>query len=211
MFELIKAGGWLMLPIILSSVLATAIVIERLWSLRREKVAPRNLLPQVWKWFKDGELDSNKLKQLRQNSPLGEILAAGLANARQGREVMKESINEAASKVVHELEKYLNALGTVAAVAPLLGLLGTVIGMIDVFTVIMLEGSGNAAILAGGISKALITTATGLSVAIPAVIFHRFLVRRVDELVVMMEQDATRLVEVVQGERKVDFSEGKAQ
>ncbi len=204
---MIKAGGLLMLPIILCSVLAMAIVIERLWSLRREKVSPRNLLPQVWKWYKDGELTSDKLKELRRMSPLGEIMAAGLANARHGREIMKESINEAASKVVHELERYLNALGTVAAVAPLLGLLGTVIGMIDVFTVIMLEGSGNAAILAGGISKALVTTAAGLSVAIPAVIFHRFLVRRVDELVVMMEQDATRLVEVVQGERKVDFNE----
>ncbi|WP_281646982.1 MotA/TolQ/ExbB proton channel family protein [Parendozoicomonas sp. Alg238-R29] len=208
MFELIKAGGWLMLPIVLCSVLATAIVIERLWSLRREKVAPKNLLPQVWKWFKDGDLTNDKLKELRRNSPLGEIMAAGLVNARHGREIMKESIDEAASKVVHELERYLNALGTVAAVAPLLGLLGTVIGMIDVFTVIMLEGSGNAAILAGGISKALVTTAAGLSIAIPAVIFHRFLIRRVDELVVTMEQDATRLVEVVQGERKVDFSEG---
>ena len=206
-FELIKAGGLLMLPIVLCSMLATAIVIERLWSLRREKVAPKNLLPQVWKWFKDGELNSDKLKELRRNSPLGEVMAAGLANARHGREIMKESINEAASKVIHELERYLNALGTVAAIAPLLGLLGTVIGMIDVFTVIMLEGSGNAAILAGGISKALVTTAAGLSVAIPAVIFHRYLVRRVDELVVTMEQDATRLVEVVQGERKVDFKE----
>ena len=206
-FELIKAGGLLMLPIVLCSMLATAIVIERLWSLRREKVAPKNLLPQVWKWFKDGELNSDKLKELRRNSPLGEVMAAGLANARHGREIMKESINEAASKVIHEMERYLNALGTVAAIAPLLGLLGTVIGMIDVFTVIMLEGSGNAAILAGGISKALVTTAAGLSVAIPAVIFHRYLVRRVDELVVTMEQDATRLVEVVQGERKVDFKE----
>ncbi|MTI14681.1 MotA/TolQ/ExbB proton channel family protein [Sansalvadorimonas verongulae] len=196
-----------MLPIVLCSMLAMAIVIERFWALRREKVAPKNLLPQVWKWFKDGDLNNDKLKELRRNSPLGEIMAAGLANARHGREIMKESIDEAASKVVHELERYLNALGTVAAIAPLLGLLGTVIGMIDVFTVIMLEGSGNAAILAGGISKALVTTAAGLSVAIPAVIFHRFLVRRVDELVVTLEQDATRLVEVVQGERQVDFKE----
>ncbi len=208
MFELIKAGGWLMLPIILCSVLSTAVVIERLWSLRREKVAPRHLLAQVWRWFKDGELTSQKLKALRQNSPLGEILAGGLANARHGREIMKESIDEAASKVIHDLERYLTALGTVAAVAPLLGLLGTVIGMIDVFNVIMLQGSGNASVLAGGISKALITTAAGLSVAIPSVVFHRFLMRRVEELVVAMEQDATRLVEVVQGERQVDFGEG---
>nr|WP_283777726.1 MotA/TolQ/ExbB proton channel family protein [Sansalvadorimonas sp. 2012CJ34-2] len=197
-----------MLPIILCSVLAMAIVIERLWSLRREKVAPRNLLPKVWKWFKEGNLNNERLRELRKNSPLGELLAAGLANARHGREIMKESIDETASKIIHDLERYLTALGTIAAIAPLLGLLGTVIGMIDVFTVIMLEGSGNAAILAGGISKALITTATGLSVAIPSLIFHRYLVRRVDDLVVAMEQDATRLVEVVQGERKVEFTEG---
>ncbi len=206
-FELIKAGGLLMLPIILCSVVAVAIVIERLWFLRRAKIAPVNLLAQVWRWYKDGVLGNVRLKELRKQSPLGEIMAAGLVNARHGREVMRDSVQEAASKVVHEMERYLNTLGTVAAVAPLLGLLGTVIGMIDVFTIIMLEGSGNASILAGGISKALITTAAGLSVAIPSVIFHRYLVRRVDELIVIMEQDATRLVEIVQGQRQVDFSE----
>ena len=208
MFELVKAGGWLMLPIILCSIIATAIVIERFWTLRAAKVAPGNLLAQVWKWIKGNELDGRRLAQLRTHSPLGEILAAGLGSAKYGREIMKESIDEAAGKVIHELEKYLNTLGTIAAVAPLLGLLGTVIGMIDVFTVIMLQGSGNAAVLAGGISKALITTAAGLTVAIPSVIFHRFFTRRVDELVVVMEQEATRLVEVVQGERKVDYTEG---
>ena len=209
MFELIKAGGWLILPIILCSVVAMAIVIERLWVLRRSRVAPRDLLPRVWKWYKDRELDNERLKELRASSPLGEILATGLANARHGREIMKESINEAASKVVHEMERFLNTLGSIAAIAPLLGLLGTVIGMIDVFTVLMLEGSGNVAVLAGGISKALITTAAGLSVAIPAVFFHRYLSRRVDDLVVMMEQDATRLVEAVQGERENEFTEGQ--
>ena len=207
MFELIKAGGWLMLPIVLCSVVATAIIIERMWILRRERVAPARLLPRVWKWYRGGQLNNARLKELRQQSSLGEVLATGLVNARHGRDIMKESIGEAASKVIHDLERNLNALGTIAAVTPLLGLLGTVIGMIDVFTMIMLEGSGNAAILAGGISKALITTASGLSVAIPAVIFHRFLVRRVDELVVTMEQDATRLVEAVQGERQAEFVE----
>lgn len=208
MFELLKAGGWLMLPIILCSIMATAIVIERFWTLRATRVAPGNLLAQVWKWIRNSELDSRRLAQLRTHSPLGEILAAGLGGARYGREIMKESIEESAGRVIHELERYLNTLGTVAAVAPLLGLLGTVIGMIDVFTVIMLQGSGDTAVLAGGISKALITTAAGLTVAIPAVVFHRFFTRRVDELVVVMEQEATLLVEVIQGERKVDYTEG---
>lgn len=200
MFELVKSGGWLMLPIILCSIIAMAIVFERFWTLRIAIVAPDNLLAQAWEWIKDNEFDGNRLADLRRHSPLGELLAAGLGSAKYGREIMKESIDETAGKVIHELEKYLSTLGTIAAVAPLLGLLGTVIGMIDVFAVIMLQGSGNAAVLAGGISKALITTASGLSVAIPAVIFHRFFTRRVDELVVVMEQEATRLVEVVQGE-----------
>lgn len=204
MWELISAGGWLMLPIILSSVIAVAIVLERLWALRSSRVAPPSLLGQVWRWIKDGQLDAARLKSLRADSPLGEILAAGLANTRHGREVMKESIQEAATKVIHELERYLNTLGTIAAITPLLGLLGTVIGMIDVFTALMLQGSGNTAVLAGGISKALITTAAGLTVAIPALFFHRFFIRRVDELVVAMEQEATKLVEAVQGQRELD-------
>ena len=148
-------------------------------------------------------MDANRLKSLRSGSPLGEVLAAGVANAHHGREVMKECIQEAATKVSHVLERYLSTLGTIAAVSPLLGLLGTVIGMIDVFNAVMLQGTGNTAVLAGGISKALITTAAGLTVAIPALFFHRFLVRRVDELVVAMEQEATKLVEVIQGQREL--------
>lgn len=206
MWELISAGGWLMLPIVLSSVVALAIVFERLWALRSSRVAPANLLGQVWRWIKDGQLDATRLKALRADSPLGEILAAGLANTRHGREIMKESIQEAATKVIHELERYLNTLGTIAAITPLLGLLGTVIGMIDVFTAVMVQGTGNTAVLAGGISKALITTAAGLTVAIPALFFHRFFMRRVDELVVAMEQEATKLVEVVQGSRDAEPS-----
>lgn len=204
MWELISAGGWLMLPIVLSSVVAVAIVFERLWALRSSRVAPANLLGQVWRWVKEGQLDATRLKSLRADSPLGEILAAGLSNTRHGREIMKESIQEAATKVIHELERYLNTLGTIAAITPLLGLLGTVIGMIDVFTAVMVQGTGNTAVLAGGISKALITTAAGLTVAIPALFFHRFFVRRVDELVVAMEQEATKLVEVVQGNRDAE-------
>lgn len=208
MWELVKAGGWMMLPIILCSLSVVGITLQRLLALRRERIAPSNLLAQVWRWIQDKQLDSNKLRELRASSPLGEILAAGLANSKHGREIMKECIEEAAARVVHDMERYLNALGTIAAVAPLLGLLGTVLGMIEIFSGFMGSGMANAPVLAAGISKALITTAAGLFVGIPALFFHRYLNRRVDELVVSMEQEAISLVEVVQGNREVDFGEG---
>lgn len=208
MWELVKAGGWMMLPIILSSIAALAIIVERLWTLRPSRITPPNLLGQVWRWIKDKQLDSQKLKELRASSPLGEVLAAGLANSKHGRDIMKECIEEAAARVIHDLERYLNALGTIAGIAPLLGLLGTVLGMIQIFGGFMSSGMANAPVLAGGISTALITTAAGLMVAIPSLFFHRYLQRRVDELVVGMEQEAIRLVEVVQGDRDVDLAEG---
>lgn len=201
MFELVQAGGWLMIPIILCSIISAAICIERFWTLRPSQVAPRNLLAQVWTWVRHNQMDNKRLRELRMNSPLGQILAAGIANHRRGREAMKESIEEVAAQVVHDLERYLNTLGTVAAITPLLGLLGTVIGMIKVFTAIRLEGTGNAAVLAGGISEALITTAAGLTVAIPSLFFYRFFQRRVDELVIYMEQEAIKLVDVFNNER----------
>ncbi|MBP8202819.1 MotA/TolQ/ExbB proton channel family protein [Pseudomonas sp. TMP9] len=210
MWELVKAGGWIMLPIILCSIAAAGIIAERLWTLRPSRITPPNLLGQVWKWIKEKKLNNQKLKELRANSPLGQILAAGLANSKHGREIMKECIQEAAARVVHDLERYLNALGTIAGIAPLLGLLGTVLGMIEIFSSFMGSGMANAGLLASGISKALITTAAGLMVAIPALFFHRYLQRRVDELVVGMEQEAIRLVEVVQGDRDVDLGEDKA-
>ncbi|MFC0708383.1 MotA/TolQ/ExbB proton channel family protein [Azorhizophilus paspali] len=210
MWELVKAGGWMMLPIVLCSVVALAIIIERLWSLRPSRVTPPNLLGQVWRWIQDKQLNGDKLKELRAGSPLGQILAAGLANSKHGREVMKECIEEAAARVIHDLERYLNALGTIAGIAPLLGLLGTVLGMIEIFSSFMESGMANASQLAGGISTALITTAAGLFVAIPALFFHRYLQRRVDELVVGMEQEAIKLVEVLQGDREVDLNGGKA-
>jgi biopolymer transport protein ExbB len=206
-FELVKSGGWLMLPIIICSIAAVAICIERFLALNPEKIAPRNLLGQVWGWIKNNQLDSAKIRELKTSSPLGQVLAAGLSNSRHGRDVMKESIQEAASHVVHDLERYLNTLGTIAAVAPLLGLLGTVIGMIKVFTAIMLQGTGNAGVLAGGISEALITTAAGLSVAIPALIMHRFYSRRIDTVVVTLEQETIKLVDALHGDRKVDIKE----
>lgn len=201
MFEFVQAGGWLMVPIILCSVIAAAICVERFWTLRTSQIVPRNLLSQAWNWIKNNEMDNRRLRDLKVGSPLGEILAAGIANHRRGREKMKESIEEAAGHVVHELERYLNTLGTIAAITPLLGLLGTVIGMIKVFSAIKLEGTGNAQILAGGISQALITTAAGLTVAIPSLFFYRFFQRRVDELVISMEQEALKLVDVLDNDR----------
>ena len=198
--ELLVAGGWLMVIIVLSSVVALAICIERFYTLNAKKIAPPHLLATVWKQLKRGEMDAAKLKTLKQSSPLGRILAAGLGNAYHGREVMKESIQEAASHVVHDLERYLNTLGTIAAVAPLLGLLGTVLGMIRVFAEIMTQGTGNASALAGGISEALITTAAGLTVAIPALIMHRYFTGRIDGIIVELEQETIKLVDALHSE-----------
>ncbi len=202
MFEFVKAGGWLMLPIIACSIAAMAIVLERFWSLRRGRVIPRQLVAQIWQWAQQGQLNDERIRELRSGSPLGRVLAAGLINRNHPREVMKESIEETGRHVAHELERFLNSLGTIAAITPLLGLLGTVIGMITVFSVITSVGVGDPGQLADGISKALITTASGLSVAIPSLIFHRYFRGRVDELVVNMEQEAIKLVEVMHGERE---------
>lgn len=204
MLELVKAGGWLMIPIIFCSVIAVAISLERLWTLNRSKLAPSDLLADVWNNIQAGRLDSSAIKTLRRESALGLILAAGLSNSHAGRDVMKESIAEAASYVIHDMERYLNTLGTIASVAPLLGLLGTVIGMIKVFSDIMIHGAGNAALLAGGISEALITTGAGLTVAIPALIMHRYFQRKIDTVVVTIEQEATKLVDALHSEREVN-------
>lgn len=203
MKELVFAGGWMMIPLILASVLAVAICIERFWTLRPENIAPKHLLAQVWMWIKNNELDSAKLKQLKAETHLGSILAAGLSNSRHGRDITKEAIEQAASQAVHEMERFLNALGTIAAVAPLMGLLGTVLGMISVFNEIMAQGTGNAGVLAGGISEALVTTAAGMMIAIPALVCFRILQRRIDEIVVFMEQEAVKLVDVLHGDREV--------
>ncbi len=207
MLELVKSGGWLMLPILLCSVMALAIAVERLWTLRQGRIAPKHLVADVWQLVQKNALTAEKLTEIRNSSALGQILVSGLNNSRHGREIMKESIEETASKVIHELERFLNPLGTIAAIAPLLGLLGTVVGMIKVFSEIMIQGTGNANVLAGGISEALITTAAGLTVAIPAVVMHRYFIRRVDFLVIEMEQEAVKLVEVIHGDREVDFEQ----
>ncbi|WP_299179036.1 MotA/TolQ/ExbB proton channel family protein [uncultured Neptuniibacter sp.] len=204
MFELLQSGGWLMIPIVACSVLVMAICLERLWTLRPSRIAPPGLLAEVWTLIKQRNITAERLSDLKRGSPLGQILVAGLNNASHGREIMKESIQETAGQVVHDLERFLNPLGTIAAITPLLGLLGTVIGMIKVFNEIMIQGTGNANVLAGGISEALITTAAGLTVAIPALIFHRFFQRRIDSLVVTMEQETVKLIEVMHGERDID-------
>ena len=187
-----------MAPIIACSVISVAICIERFWTLRSDQILPKNLLAKVLNWIKNNELDAKRFKLLRNGSPLGKILAAGIMNHRRGRDGMKVSLEEAANDVIYDLERYLNTLGTVAVISPLLGLLGTVIGMIKVFTTIKLEGTGNSMLLAGGISEALITTAAGLTVAIPSLFFHRFFQRHVDKLVIDLEQESLKLVEIMQ-------------
>jgi biopolymer transport protein ExbB len=197
MLEIVQAGGWLMLPIIVCSVVAVAIVLERLWTLQQKRVLPRDVTAQVWEWVKHNQLDAKQIQLLHQSSPLGQVLAAGLTYRHAAREVLKESIEDAGRHVVHELERFLNPLGTIAAISPLLGLLGTVSGMIKAFTAITAQGVGNPTVLAGGIAEALITTAAGLSVAIPALIAYRYLRGRVDALVVLIEKESMRFVETL--------------
>lgn len=198
MLELVQAGGWLMLPIILSSIIAAGIVAERLWFLQRDRVIPPTLVAQVRQRIAGEQLDGVFIDAVRRSSPLGRVLAAGLASRDEPREVVKESIEDTGRHVVHELGRYLNTLGTIAGIAPLLGLLGTVFGMIQVFAAITEHGVGNPGVLAGGISQALITTAAGLCVAIPALVGYRYLRGRVEELVVYMEQEAMLLFDVLQ-------------
>ena len=190
-----------MIPIILCSIVAVAIIGERLWALQRKKIIPKHLVAQIWHWHSMGQLKEEQITQIRKSSPLGRVLAAGLSNMSNSRDVMKESIEEIGRHEVHDMERYLNTLGTIAAISPLLGLLGTVIGMIKVFSVITMQGVGNPTVLSGGISEALVTTAAGLSVAIPALMMYRYIRGHVEELVVSMEAEAIKLVEVIHGER----------
>lgn len=202
MFELVQAGGWLMIPILLCSVIAAAIIVERLWTLRQKKVIPEKLLTGIWNLLGNDALTEQHIVEIENGSPLGKVLAAGLINRHLSRDMIRESIEETGRHVVHEMERFMNTLGTISTITPLLGLLGTVIGMIRVFTAITVIGVGDPGQLAGGISEALITTATGLTVAIPSLIFHRHLKRKIEELVIAMEQEAMKLVEFLHGERK---------
>lgn len=197
MYQIFLSGGWLMWPILLCSIVVVGIAIERFVTLREERIVPAGQLAEVWTLLRKKQLTTERLKTLRDASPLGYILAAGISNSGHGRDVMKDSIEEAAGQVVHSLERFLTLLGTIANTAPLLGLLGTVLGMIQVFSDIMLYGTGNASELAGGISQALITTAAGLTVAIPAMLLHRYFERHVDSLVVQLEGQSIKLVDAM--------------
>lgn len=200
MWELIKAGGWVMGPILACAVLAFAIVLERFWTLRRGSVLPRNLGQEVRDWAAAHKLDPGHLEALRQNSPLGELLAAALEVRHRPREQIKERVEDIGRHVAYELERFLNTLGTIAGIAPLLGLLGTVFGMIRMFLGILKSGVGDASRLAGGIGEALVTTAAGLCVAIPALMFYRYFRGRVAEYVIDMEKQAMALLDTLDGE-----------
>ncbi|GFE80819.1 translocation protein TolQ [Steroidobacter agaridevorans] len=202
MFEIVKAGGIMMGPIILASIVTAAIFLERLWTLQTKRVLPSELTEKVWRWVEQGQIQDKHIAALQQNSPLGKILAAGLANRNRDRVVIREAIEDTGRHVVHELDRFIGTLGTVASLSPLMGLLGTVIGMIRTFNAITTAGIGNPASLAGGIAEALITTAAGLTVAIPALLAYKYLRGRVQTLVVQMEKEAIKLVEALEGQSR---------
>lgn len=197
MWEIIRAGGGFMWPIILCSVVAVAIVLERLWALQSNRVIPRDLGQKVWNWIEADQINDKLITALQQNSPLGELLAIGIANRDKPRALMIERLQDGGRHLVHDLERFLNTLGTIASISPLLGLLGTVAGIIHAFNAITANGIGDPRILSGGIGEALITTAAGLSVAIPSLIAYRYLRGKVEQLVVRMEKEAMRLVDAL--------------
>ncbi|MGE3846634.1 MAG: MotA/TolQ/ExbB proton channel family protein [Gammaproteobacteria bacterium] len=203
---MLMAGGLVMVPLLACSVVALAIIIERFWTLQRKRILPDNLVAQVWQWAQSGALDERRVQALRGGSPLGRVLAAGILHRDADRQLIKESIEEVGRLEVFALGRYINVLGTIASISPLLGLLGTVIGMIRIFSAVTKQGVSDPSILAGGISEALITTATGLAVAIPALLFYRYFNRRVEGFVVAMEAEALKLVEALQtrGPRAMD-------
>lgn len=200
MWQIILAAGWPIWPLIIASVIAVAIIGERSFALREGIISPKNLLPEVQKWLAAGGINKDMIDRLEQNSMLGRVFATALATAKQSRDVTKESIEETARAVAHELEKYLATLGTIATVAPLLGLLGTVIGMVELFGAFTNTGH-DVAQFARGISVALYNTAAGIVVAVPAMIAYRYFRTKVDAILIDMEQQAIKLVEIIHGER----------
>ena len=201
MLSLIQAAGWPIWPIIIASIVAVAIIGERLWSLRLRVVSPKELLPRVLNEYKRNGVSADMMVRLQNHSPLGQVFAAGLKNVDSSREVMKESIEEAGRVVAHDLDRYLTTLGTIASLSPLMGLFGTLVGMIEIFGANSPTGS-NPAQLAYGISVALYNAAFGILVAIPSMIFYRHFRAKVDSLVMDMELQALKLVEIVHGERQ---------
>lgn len=210
MWELVKAGGWPMVPLLLLGVLALAIVLERFWSLRRTEVLPPGLGQEVRNWAARGKLDPAHLATLRANSPLGALLAAALEARNRPRDQIRERIEDTGRHLVHRMERFLNALGTIASAGPLLGLLGTVVGMIQMFLGILDHGIGDVNQLAGGIGKALVCTAAGMIVAIPALMFHRFFKGRINGYVIDMEQEATALLDALDSRPSVASGAGRA-
>lgn len=200
MWQIILAAGWPIWPLIIASVVAVAIIGERLFALREGIIAPKSLLPEVQKWLAAGGINRDMIERLEQNSQLGRVFATALATAKQSRDITKESIEETARAVAHDLEKYLATLGTIATVAPLLGLLGTVIGMVELFGAFTTTGH-DVAQFARGISVALYNTAAGIVVAVPAMIAYRYFRTKVDAILIDMEQQAIKLVEILHGER----------
>jgi biopolymer transport protein ExbB len=200
-WSIIQAAGWPIWPLILASIVALALIFERLYSLRQSIVAPAGLVDHVLAEFRQAGVTPELLGKTASRGPLGRILAAGLANVKAPRPVMKEAIEEVGRVVTHDLERFLTTLGTIAAAAPLLGLLGTVIGMIEIFGSQSAAGS-NPIQLAHGISVALYNTAMGIIVAIPALMFYRYFRAKVDALVVEMEQQAIKLVDFAHGDRR---------
>jgi len=195
MFELFRAGGPLMWVILVCSLVAVTIIFERLLTLRKKHIVPANLRTQILELAKTRKVSSDKIKVIEKHSPLGKVFAAGLSNIAYGPEAMREALEESGKQVVHGLGRYLNTLGTIASITPLIGLLGTVIGMIKVFTAITVSGVGDPTVLSGGISEALITTASGLSVGIPCLMFYRYFRSRITELTVMLEENALALLD----------------
>ncbi len=201
MLSLIHAAGWPIWPIIIASIVALGIIGERMWTLRMSVVSPKELLPRVLNEYKRNGVNAEMLARLQQHSPLGQILAAGLKNVKSTREVMKESIEESGRVIAHDLNRYLTTLGTIAALSPLMGLFGTLVGMIEIFGSNSPTGS-NPAQLAYGISVALYNAAFGILVAIPSMIFYRHFRAKVDDIVIEMELQALKLIEMVHGERE---------
>ena len=201
MFEIIKAAGWPIWPLLLTSIIAVALIIERSVTLRESKIVPPALLDQVLAVYARQGVNPEVLDKLAKDSPLGEVLSAGLRNEKSPRHVMKEAIEEAGRTSAHNLERYLTTLGTIATAAPLLGLFGTVVGMIEIFGSQAPSGGANPAQLAHGISIALYNTAFGIAISIPALIFYRHFKNKVDGFVVRMEQAASKMVDIVHGER----------
>ncbi len=201
MLSIIEKAGWSIWPLIFASILALAIIGERFWSLRTQLVSPKGLLQGLLQELQSKGIAQEMLNRLVQSSPLGRVFSAALRNANTSREIMKEAIEEEGRAVAHELERFLNTLGTIATAAPLWGLFGSVLGMVELFGSLRPAGA-NPADLAHGISVVLYNTALGLIVAIVSLIFYRYFRARVDSIVLDMEQQAIKLVEVLHGERK---------